>query len=327
MLLAAAACALFPTPTVAQGVPRALERLDEANGQRWVAPLTRALAPALTAGFFTTGGRGEGFGLSVRVNAGLVPTGDERFTPVLPGTIDFDGTTWEEPYVVAGAAAREGSPTVAGGGEGLRLTPRPGSRFEEALDAAGVSEIRRDLPLPDGLGLRRVPVPVLEARLALRGVGMSFVGRFAPTVELFDELGDVTALGGGVLLTISRFLPFRGIDLGVSAVTQKLDAAGWLDASASAFGVVASRQLGPVRPYVHAALASATVDVRYHVRNPEEALLLPPDGAEIHIRHHESSEPRVALGATLKLPVLDVAAEYVASERNAVSLRVTLLGT
>lgn len=318
--------AAVPGSVACQGVPRALAILDRDNARAWVAPLTHALAPALTAGFFTSGGRGEGFHLALRLTAGHVDPADERFDPVLPGSVVFDGVTYADPYVVQGGTPSDGgrAPSVAGGRTDARLAPRPGSPFEAALDAAGVPAASRALGLPDGLGLSWAPLPVVEASLALRGIGLQFVGRFTPTVELFDEIGDASAFGAGVLVTVSRFLGVTLVDIGVSALTQKVHGGDWLDGSASALGVVVSRDFGPLRAYAHGTLASSSVDVRYRVRNPEGLPLLPPDGTPVAFRDALDGQARLALGTAVDLHALSLAAEYQPGVRDVLSVRATL---
>jgi hypothetical protein len=315
-----------PGSVAGQGVPDALETLDGANARAWVGPFTRALAPALTAGFFTSGGRGEGFHLGLRLTGGHVAPADERFDPVLPGSVVYGGVTYTDPYVVQGGApsADGRAPSVAGGRTDARMVPRPGSPFEAALDAAGVPPGSRGLPLPDGLDLSYAPLPVVEASLALRGIGLQLVGRFTPTVELFDEIGDASVFGAGALVTVSRFLGITLVDIGVSALTQKVDGGDWLDGSASAFGVVVSRDLGLFRAYTHGTVASSRVDVRYRVRNPDGLPLLPPDGTPVAFRESLHGQARVALGAAVDLRALSLAAEYQPGARDVLSVRATL---
>lgn len=309
----------FSTPAVAAG----LSGLDEANARAWVEPLTGALAPTLTAGFFTSGGRGDGFRVAVRLNAGLVSSGGERFDPVLPGTVSFEGDSYENPYVISSGSGR--SPTVSGSGGGLLVSPRPGSDFEDALERAGVPLSARSLRLPDGLGTSRAPVPMVEVFLPLRGLGLQLVGRFSPTLEVSDEMGDVSTFGGGALLTVSRFLPVQVVEIGVSVASQKLRAADWLDASSSSLGVVVSGDLGVLRPYVHGTLLSSSLDVRYGVHNPEEVPFLPPDGRRVRFRHSVERSARAALGAVVALSLLEIAAEYQVGGPDVVSLRVSVL--
>jgi hypothetical protein len=299
-----------------------LRTADPANASAWLEPLTAGIAPGLTTGFFTSGGRGTALRFGIRYTASPISARDESFQPRLPGRVDFQGSSYTAPYEVAQGGPD--SPTVGGFGRGSLLAPV--GAYREALVAAGEDPERHTILLPPGLSLGSAHVPVVEAGIGLRGLGVQITGRFFPTVQLAPEVGRVRAFGGGVLVTLSRFLGVSFADIGLTAVTQKLDAGDYLDASGSAFGVLVSRSLPGLRAYTHGTITSADVDVRYTMDNPRELPALPPDGSTQAFRYRLDRQFRVGLGLEVSAPQVSLSAEYSPRSPGLFSLSLAVVG-
>ena len=134
--------AVTASPARSQDIGTQIGVLTGANAELFVGPLARGLGHALTAGFVSSADPHGmfGFDLGVRVAAATFPEADETFQVVLPSSVTFGGTTYQNPYEANNGGM---SPTVAGAGTGVRLKPRgdPGGRQE-----SGFERVRDRLP-------------------------------------------------------------------------------------------------------------------------------------------------------------------------------------
>jgi hypothetical protein len=238
--------------------------------------------------------------------------------------VSYRGQLFEDPYRIADG--RTISPTRAGAGRGAVLEPRPDGPFEAALLAAGEDPAMHRIRLADGLDLTTAPVPALHATVSLRGLGIQLTGRFFPTVELGDDLGDMSAFGGGVLVNVSRFMDLPRVDIGVTVVTQKVSAGDYLSASGSAFGLLASTDLGPVTLFTHGTIASGTVEVSWTARNPDGVAGLPLDGSRQSFEDSVEGDAGLTLGASLHVGRLGVSAEFRTGRVKVISAVLTVGG-
>lgn len=309
----------LPLHLAGQTVPRTLEALPAGIAEAWVRPLPRVLGPTLTSGFFADA-RPAGFHLGVHLSLGRFAGEDEGFVPPLPASVSFEGTSYAEPYALAGGPA---SPTVAGSGPGAALVPRPGSDFEAALVGAGHDPASHRIPLPEGAGLTGTPVPSVDVNLGL-GSAAAVTGRFFPRLDLDDDLGDIGGFGAAALVAIDRWVPLPVFDAALTLGTQKVEIGGYLDASATASGMILSRDLGPARVHVHGQRVRWQADVRWTSRNPGGVAGLPPDGAVQRLRFGPETVHHLAIGTSLDLPGGGLSVELSASEPRVLSGHLTL---
>ncbi len=312
---------LFPAPATSQDVRERLGLLALDNARLYVEPVVVGLGSALNAGVedrASVHGR-LGFDIGVRVMAALPPSEAERFRPVLPGTVEFDDRTFQDPYGTTGSGF---SPTVAGAGPGAVLEPQ--GEFRQAIVDAGEDPDDFRITFPEGLDLTGVPLAFLEGGVGI-GFGTEVSGRLLPSIEVDDEIGSVSAWGVGVKHSLTRYFPTPTplFDVAVYAGYHSLEVGDYLDATGTSVGAVGHVGLGLFRLYAAGAWNDATVDVAYTVENPDDNPALPPDGTTISFSEGLDWNTRFALGAGVRLLLLDFAAEYAFADYDTLSARVS----
>lgn len=312
-----------PAPTLAQDVATDLGGLDAANAEAYVRPLAEGLARSLSAGF-ADGGRPLGrlrWNVGVRISGPLFREGDAAFEAVLPSSITWNGTTYTDPYEVAGESAV--TPTAVGTGQGVTLRPRRDGQFasdlllsEEGIDA--------EIALPDGLDLPVAPFVVFEAAVGL-GAGTQISAHFLPPLEMTPEVGSTKGAGLVVLHSLNRYFPGPlPVDLAGAAGYHKLSVGDYLDANATMVGVVASRRLGTLALFGHGSFATAFADVEYTAVNATDNPGLPGDGETVTLSLDPGSQVSAGLGAAVDLTVLQLSGEYTLADYNSFSVKLSL---
>lgn len=315
------ASVLFATaiPLHAQDVPiDRFQSLARANAESYVRPVTEGLGHALTSGFAETAHahRVLGFDLGIRVMAALPSQGAKTFTAIVPESIEYQGVTFADPYVPEGGSLQ--TPTVIGDDSGVVLTPQ--GDYRTALVANGENPDDYALNMPDGYSLPAVPFAILQT-----SVGLPFdtevTFRLIPPVTPTEDVGAVRAFGFGLKHTVSRWLPRAPVDVAVFAGSQRFGVGESLEASASTYGVIVSRALGPLTAFAHVRSASAHVNVGYTVENYADNPALPEDGSRIEFDANVPSGVRAGGGLTIRLVGLGLTGEYTAGPQNTVSVK------
>lgn len=320
--LAAAALLFLPVGVAGQNLGEQIRTLTQENAERYVRPLSDGLGHVLTAGFVTDATPHGRFGFSVglRVSGALFPEEAKTFDPALPSsvTVDFGGRsrTYTSPYTADGP-----SPTVAGDGAGTVL--RPSGDFRADLEAAGENVEDWTVTFPRGLDLPLAPFAVLDASMGL-GFGTDVVARFIPTVEVHEDVGDLSAFGVGVMHSVSQYLPVptRLVDASLVFGYQRVELGDYGEASGTSFGAIAGAGLGPLRVYVHGSLYGSEMDVEYTTSNPSGDPTLPPDGTRLTFSNELDRRTRVSLGAAVDLLLLKLSAQYGLGDQKVLSARV-----
>lgn len=321
-LLALSPVLLTPAAAVAQDISSQISSLAEANAERYVEPLSVGLGHVLTAGFVTDATPHGRFGFSVGLRAAgaLFPEEAETFEPVLPSsvTVTFRGhsRTYQDPYAADGP-----SPTVAGEGPGTVLRPR--GEFRDDLVRAGENPEDWTVQFPDGVGLPLAPFAVLDATLGL-GFGTDVVARLIPTVEVHEDVGDLSAFGIGAMHSLTQYLPMPTplVDGSLVFGYQRVDLADYAEATATTFGAIVGAGLGPLRVYAHGSLHGSEMDLDYTVENPDGDPTLPPHGTRVSFSNEMERTGRLALGAALDVFLLKLSAQYAFGDYEVVSARV-----
>jgi Family of unknown function (DUF6588) len=312
-------------PLHAQNVESALGALPIENARSYLRPLTDGLTQSMTSASLTSArplGAG-GFSLDMRISGALFERGDASFEPVLPSSITWNGTSYEDPYEIA--SNRTLSPTAVGKGTGLVLQPRGGSAFKRdlVLEEENPNADRWRIELPDGFNIPTAPYAVIEATVGV-GYGTQLTGSFFPSVKLSTDVGSVSAYGGTVMHSLNRYAPGLSIDLAGIAGYQHLEVGDYLTANATHLGVAASKSWTTVVVYAHGSVMTSSVEVRYPVANPLGNPALPGDGETVTFSADSGAQARLALGLTLDLVVFKLAGEYSIGAFNTFSGRVSL---
>ena len=308
-------------PLAGQDVLTSLSILAEENARLYVSPLSTGLGATLNSGFHQSAEpHGTfGFDFGIRVMAALPPAEADFFQPVLPGSVTYENVTYQNPYEVAGAGV---SPTAVGDGEGAVLQPRPGSSFYNALLAAGEDPNDFTVQFPEGANIPAVPFVVLQGSVGI-GLGTDVTLRYLPRFNVHDDFGELGAFGYGFKHSLTQWLPSPPmVDVAVTAGWQKFSIGDYMDASASAYGLIGSVTQGPVTVYTTVRREEATVDVSYTVENVDGTPGIPEDGVEIGFRNELPAETHFGAGLTLGFMGLQLSGEYAFADYNTVALRI-----
>ena len=318
-------CALLGLPecgSAQDDVGSDLARLDTENARLFIQPLARGLAWAMPSGVFDGGEPlgGLDFELGVRVSGALPPTAAETFHPVLPESIVWGGPfggSFEDPYRVAEGGVQ--SPTVVGEGAGVVFVPD--GAFRDAILASGEDPSDLALSLPRGREIPAVPYAVLHASLGL-GLGTEVSLRFIPELEIDQEVGTLQGVGFAVRHAVTNWFT-APLDLSIVFASQQIDVGTYLEASSTAYGVMAGRRLGPLSLFAAGLVRSGTVDIAYEVENPGDANpVLPSDGVPIRFSEELETDAAFGVGARLQLLIMNLAGQYTFEDYPVLSLKV-----
>jgi hypothetical protein len=145
--------------------------------------------------------------------------------------------------------------------------------------------------------------------------------RFLPSIEIQD-LGKFSYFGFGLQHNPSMFIPVPiPLDVSVAFFTQSLKVGDIFDASATTFGLYASKQFGPgalsVTPYAGLAFESSSIKIKYNqvLNSPTGDIELP---VEFELEGENSA--RFVLGASFKLALISINADYSMSTYNSFSV-------
>ena len=304
-----------------QDVLTSLSVLAEENARLYMSPLSTGLGAALNSGFHQSAKPHGmfGFDIGVRVMAALPPAEADFFQPVLPGSVTFQDVTYTNPYELVGTGM---SPTAVGDGDGAVLQPRAGSPFHNALLAAGENPSDFNVQFPGGANIPAVPFVVLQGSVGI-GFGTDVTLRYLPRFNVHDDVGELGAFGYGFKHSLTQWLPSPPmVDLAVTAGWQNFSLGEYMDASASAYGLIGSVSQGPVTLYATARREQATVDVSYTVENADGSLGIPADGLQIGFSSELPAETHFGAGLTFGFAGLQLSGEYSFADYNTVAARI-----
>lgn len=311
--VAAAAALAHGGPELrAQDVQEQLERLAEENGSLYVKPLTDAFGTSMNQGMYHTATVHEtlGFDIGIAVAGSLVPDENDIFNPILPDQVTYRGQTFQNPYGPGGRTTTRTSPAVTGEGPGTVFEPQ--GQFAQACQAAGED---CSLRFPEGLDIPGAPFAVIQGSVGLI-YGTELTARFVPDIETTDEVGKVSAFGLGVKHSVSQYIPASPVSLAVHAGFQNFDVGDYLSASASSWGVLASKGFGPLELLAGADIESSSVDVEYTFTDEVSG-----ETTDIGFSNDLDTSARLRLGATLNLLALKLAAQYSVGEYDALAAK------
>jgi|GEM_PF-2079916 len=320
LAIAVAPCLLLSSArdASAQELLDQIAGLGRANAEAYALPLSEGLVRAMAGGYVDRSRPLEAlrFDLGVRL-LGTLP-GEERqsFTAVVPNTVSFSGSVFQQPY-----GSTDGSletPTIAGGGDGLVLVPQ--GAFRSTLLARGLDPDDFTLEFPPGLDLPLAPNLAVQLSMGI-GFGTEVALRFLPAVQVLPEVGELRSHGFSVHHHLSRWIPLPGVELTGVAGFQEATAGEDIDVRAMHWGVIGGTRIGPLDLFGSAQLRSGSARIEYRVDNPGGVPLLPPDGTSVSFRTSVDTEPTYLVGARLQLLVLNLAGHYSFGEQDGFSIK------
>lgn len=136
--------------------------------------------------------------------------------------------------------------------------------------------------------------------------------RYLPSVEVDKDLGKFEYFGFGIQHNPSAWLPIPlPVDVSLAYFTQSMKVGDIFDASATSFGIYASKRFGPgalnITPYAGFAMESSEITIKYDyiVDYPVPNTVLP---VKFNLKGENSS--RFVIGAALKLAFLNLNVDY-----------------
>jgi len=136
--------------------------------------------------------------------------------------------------------------------------------------------------------------------------------RYLPSIEVDKDLGKFEYFGFGLQHNPSAWLPIPlPVDVSLAYFTQSMKVGKIFDASATSFGIYASKRIGPgalnITPYAGFAIESSEITIQYDyvVDYPVAGTVLP---VKFNLKGENSS--RFVIGAALKLAFLNLNVDY-----------------
>ncbi len=321
--LAVVTAAALPARVGAQDVSESLRSLNEANGRRYIGPLSTGLAAALNSGFYHTAEVHDvlGFDAGLRVMGSFVPNDLDTFQPVLPDTITVEGRFFRDPYGPTGSSGS--SPTVTGTGDGILLLPQ--GEFRDSLLALGEDPADWAVRFPRGFDIPVAPYATIQGALGIP-LGTELVLRFIPSFTPSDDVGSISMIGGAIKHSVDQwFSDDPPLNVAVAFGFQHFQVGDYLDASSSQWSLIASKKLSVVTLYGAGTLESANLDISYEFE-PDIAADVPVDLQKVDFTQETPNDVTLKLGGTLALGPVGLNAEYTVASRD-VFTAALILGT
>lgn len=312
--LAVACISAAPDPGLAQDISESLSTLNEENGKLYIAPLSEGLAAALNSGFYHTAKVHDvlGFDAGFLVMGSFVPSDLDTFMPVLPDSVVVEGRVFYDPYGPAGDSQLS-SPTVAGVGQGVLLSPQ--GEFRDSLLALGENPSDYDIRFPQGFDIPIAPYAAIQGALGIP-LGTELVLRFIPSFTPSDDVGSISMIGGAIKHSLDQWIwDTPPLNLAVAFGFQHFKVGDYLDANSTQFSLITSKQLGVITLYGAGTLENANLDISYEFE-PDIVADVPVELQKVEFTQETPNDVTLKLGATLALGPVGLNAEYTIAARD-----------
>ena len=120
--------------------------------------------------------------------------------------------------------------------------------------------------------------------------------------EVDESIGRIDLLGYGGRHSISQYLPLCPVDIALAFFKQSLKVGDLVDASATSFGIQASKGFGILSVYGGFAYESASLDISYSYEGDNET-------TQIVFELDSANSTRMTLGLALNLTLLKIHAD------------------
>lgn len=174
--------------------------LDDANllMHEYLAPFGKGFGADLNNGWFNTARTHKflGFDITVTANAAIAPTSDETFDLSKLGLKNLR---------LSNPDADPNTPTIVG-------DDQPGPQMDLILNnpLTGQKELISTFRMPQGIGFRYVPSPMIQASLGLIK-NTEVMVRFFPEMEVAQDVGSLKLFGLGVKHDLKQWIPGGGL--------------------------------------------------------------------------------------------------------------------
>ena len=228
-------------------------------------------------------------------------------------------------------------PTIIGSGEDSMKVGYQGGQFviTDPLGNSQTIQVPADqlvLPVTGLLGDKKILgknlVPLAAPQLTIGTVfGTQFTFRYLPQIKISDEIGKARYFGWGIQHNPAIWLPVPlPLDVSASLFHQNLKVGSIFEASATAFGVNASKQFGldilNVTPYAGFMFESSSMTFTYDYTLDTPTGEIPQ---RITFDLKGENKTRLTFGLSIKLAVININADYNIGQFNSYSAGVMII--
>lgn len=336
---------VFPGVGKSQDLQETLTKLTGSAGQSYVAPIISAFGSNLNSGWVHKSPSSKIFGIDIEVGVVAMATmfGDNNKSFNTSGTFRFDSSQartlieksdakylleFQKSDLALKIAEKEftvgiSGPTIVGDKKSevmVNFSPQTveGYHFDSSSIHTGAFGFLGDLKA----------LPLFAPQLSIGTVyGTMLTFRFLPSIEI-QKLGKFSYFGFGIQHNPAMFIPVPlPIDISATFFTQTLKVGDIFKATATTFGIYASKTFGfvvSVTPYAGISMESSSVDVSYDVNyaTPVPGVTVP---GKIAFTMKGENKARMTVGASIKLAVLNISADYSFAKYKAASLGVNFI--
>lgn len=278
---------LVASAATAQNLDDKISSYGSKNAELYLQPLADAFGASLNSGFFHTARIGK-FGLHVKIGviAMVAPIPEEKkiFEMVDEPQYGFYPDPGEMTATVFGD--EDGGATVNG-------VEFPGGAFETDYMPLAVPQVT--------VG------GVLGTEATLRYI----------TYTPDDEIGEIKLFGWGVRHSLSQYIPLCPVDIAAGFWRQRFEVGDIVEATATYFGVQASKSLSVLTLYAGAGLEKSSLDIAYDYDNEGQI-------ERVTFGMEGENSSRVTLGLALDLAVLQIFGDINMAKQTTYSAGVTV---
>lgn len=336
-----------------QGLQETLQKLTGNAGEAYVAPIISAFGSNLNSGWVHKSPSSKVFGIDLEVGIVAMATmfGDNNKTFNTSGTFRFsqaqaremiDASTTDPKLAFLTSGQKDelanlvaqkdftvgiSGPTIVGKKESEVMVDFSGAniaynsqtyKIDPKAIATGAKGFLGDAPA----------LPLVAPQFSIGTVyGTMATFRFLPSVEVGD-LGKFSYFGFGLQHNPAMFIPVPlPVDVSAAFFTQTLKVGEIFKASATTFGLYASKTFGwgiSITPFAGFAIESSSVDVAYDVNlaTSVPGVTVP---SKVSFSANGENKTRLTVGASIKLALLNLSVDYSLAKYNAASLGVNFI--
>ncbi len=328
-----------------QGLQETLQKLTGNAGEAYVSPIISAFGSNLNSGWVHKSPSSKVFGIDLEVGIVAMATmfGDNNKSFSTSGTFQFSNEqamilinnssqTQGLPQSAKDAMANQiaqqqytvgiSGPTIVGKKESEVMVDFSETnvtyggntyKLNQQSISTGAKGFLGDAPA----------LPLVAPQFSIGTVyGTMATFRFLPSVEVGD-LGKFSYFGFGLQHNPSMFIPVPlPVDVSAAFFTQSLKVGDIFKASATTFGLYASKTFGwgiSITPFAGFAIESSSVDVAYDVNlaTSVPGVTVP---SKVSFSANGENKTRLTVGASIKLALLNLSVDYSLAKYNAASL-------
>ncbi|MFA6977771.1 MAG: DUF6588 family protein [Ignavibacteriaceae bacterium] len=336
-----------------QGLQETLTKLTGTAGEAYVAPIISAFGSNLNSGWVHKSPSSKVFGIDLEVGVVAMATmfGDNNKTFSTTGTFRFsqaqaremiDASTTDPKLLILTSGQKDELANLVAqkeftvGISGPTIVGKKESEVMVDFSGADITYNSQTYKVdPKSVGTKAMgflgdapALPLVAPQFSIGTVyGTMATFRFLPSVEVGD-LGKFSYFGFGLQHNPAMFIPVPlPVDVSAAFFTQTLKVGDIFKASATTFGIYASKTFGwgiSITPFAGFAIESSSVDVAYDVdlATSVPGVTVP---SKISFSADGENKTRLTVGASIKLALLNLSVDYSLAKYNAASLGVNFI--